>query len=342
MSSALKNFIITFCVSLLLFGLLSYIIVANVGQVFNNESETTGEENNSEDTKKTNIPSVTTAPLETETDINGNTVVVHPKDDSFTVLLVGTDYQPNTLNDYDLSELNKNISGFPIKEREIYADSIMILRADRKNSRFLISMLPSNMNVSVRGNKAFLGSLYEKYGIDFMCDMVTAMTGLKIDYYSAVSIEDFAYIIDDIGGINYTVPLDMNYEDPSQDLSIHIQKGARTLDGNTVVQMLRYNLYPNGNSDRMQLGISFFKALFEKMTDLSNLDKTSELFTNLSKYVETNITAAVVTRHTDILFAYRTFNTVVVTYPGSIENTDGTNYFMPDYSAALSLYKEYR
>lgn len=341
MSSVVRNFIVTFIVSLIIFAVISYAIVNNVSSFFPQSEE------------ETDSSSVTAA-SPSETDEAGNPITTEfteettpasssGVDDSFTMLLVGTDYQPDILTDYDASALNEGNTGFPVQARKVQADSILLLRADRNKGVFVFTSLPSDMAVTVEGSSMPLGELYSEKGVTFFCEMVRAMTGLTVDYYAVASVEDLAEIIDSVGGITYTVPTNMNYTDESQELEIKLSKGSQTLDGITAVNMLRYKGYSDGDVSRRALAVQFAKALLKKLATPDNLTVAANLYTDLTQYVETNFTLTDLTRHLEIIFSYPDLNSTELTYPGS-EKTDsnGETYFSPDLDAAVTLFKDYR
>lgn len=346
MSSIIRNFVVTFCVALLIFGLISYAVVTNVSRVF--MPAETGEPSGG-DTADTSGGGDTSGEA-VETDQYGNPVTggnpsdteTPAEDDSFTVLLVGTDYQPAALNDYDLTAVNKDIKGFPIKPRQISADSIMLLHIDRPGKRFVFSALPSDMLVQADGNNIRLCELFALKGISFITAKITAVTGMPIDYYAVVSVEGLASVVDSFGGITYTVPTDMNYDDPSQNLSIHIPKGGRTLSGKEAVDMLRYRGYTDGEVSRRALATSFLKSFINKITAPANLAQASSLYRTASQYIETNFLLSDLTAHLDLIFQYPYFTSVEVTYPGTASQEGGVLYFEPDIGAAIDLYFEYR
>lgn len=349
MSSVIKSFVVTFCVSLLIFGLMSYAIVTNVDNVFSSSKTDTTDTGSTSDKAVTTSESGAVTTNTPETDTQGNTIkpdstdtAITPADDSFTVLLVGTDYQPDILGGYDVTERNKGITGFPLKARETTADSIMLIKIDSKTKEFVFSMLPSNMKVQTDGNDIRLGSLYISKGIHYLRDKVTAMTGMPIDYYAVVPVGGLAAIIDELGGISFTVRTDMNYDDESQQLSIHISKGSRTLSGTDAVNMLRYRLYPDGDASRRALISTFAGAVFKKLTDKSYLAQTSSLYTSASQYVETDFTLTDLTIHLDLIFAYPDFTTTDLIYPGTGAASGSDTYFEPDLTAAIKLYRSYR
>ena len=56
-------------------------------------------------------------------------------------------------------------------------------------------------------------------------EAVNKITGLNLKYYILVDTEALIKLVDQIGGLYFDVPIDMNYDDPTQDLYIHLSKG---------------------------------------------------------------------------------------------------------------------
>jgi len=46
--------------------------------------------------------------------------------------------------------------------------------------------------------------------------------------------------------VDYYVPVDMDYDDPLQGLSIHIKKGQHHFDGAMAEKFMRFRQYNNG------------------------------------------------------------------------------------------------
>lgn len=333
--SAIKNFLITFCISVLLFGLIAYLVVSYA--VGNNMVPVIGGSNNlgsniAEGNSDNAEPDDNTVSDDEEfgeaLDVEVNT---------FTALLIGVDYQPNVFNDYDLSDVNKNIKGFPYKERKIMADSILMLHVNNKLKKFMISSIPSNMSVLVDGVETKLGSLYSDKGIQFMSDKVMSVTGMKIDYYAVITLDNFASIIEDIGGVTFDIPTDMVYEDPSQNLVINLSKGQHTLNGDKALKMIRYKSYSDGDVSRMIITVDFAKALLSKITSPDNFTKTLSLYKKYSENIETNFTETDLTANIESIVAYQQLETDVIIYPGSSNG----EIFQPDINSAITTYKQY-
>ena len=54
------------------------------------------------------------------------------------------------------------------------------------------------------------------------------MLGVPVDFYVSVDLKGFIALINQIGGVDFDVPEDMDYDDPYQDLHIHFKAGSST------------------------------------------------------------------------------------------------------------------
>ena len=159
MLSAAKNFAITFAASALIFGIIAYFVAGAVENGITAAGNDTGltTESGTGDNADVNFVYVTDENGEAVTDENGFPVTEiktdePPADDdikgnSFNMLLIGTDYQPAVLDDYDLTAYNENVSGFKVKERTINADTIILVRVDKEMKSFIFLPIPSNTQV---------------------------------------------------------------------------------------------------------------------------------------------------------------------------------------------------
>lgn len=339
--SAIKNFFVTFCIAVLLFGLIGWYAMTyaldNIMPGIVNNADSSGpgsapgsQTGKSETTGEDEIPESEAQP--DHYDVN-----------TFTALLIGTDYQPEIFKDYDLTERNKNVEGFPLPERKITADTLVIVHIDNDAKTFMSSAVPSNMNILVDGVSTRLGALYESKGVDFLCDKITAVTGLKIDFYMSVTMRNFAGIIDDIGGITFSVPVNMTYEDESQDLKINLTEGSHKLNGDKALQLLRYRSYSDGNISRMTIALNFIKALLEKLTSPENLTKAASLYDTLIKNITTNFNETLLPEYIDTIFSYPKLTPVELLYPGEPRaSNEYGEYFEPDIARAVGMYKPYK
>ncbi len=331
--SAFRNFLITLIVSLLVFGFLGYTICGFVadrmefgsgsGPVGPSETDPSGETN-------PGIPGQETLPPE-------------ERASSFTVLLIGHDYQPDVFTDYDLTELNKEVTGFPVKERKITADEIVLVHVDGVKNEFTVCSIPSETKVTDKGIIKKLGSLYGECGIAYLSEKLTGMIGIPIDFYVTVGIPGLKAIIDEIGPITYNVPIDMEYEDPAEGLEIRLRHGIQRLDGEKALMLLRFNGYRDNGASRRSTGITFLKAVLSKLTtDPEVYTHALELRTTLAEYVETDFSEFALTEELDLIFRYPDMQVIEKTFPGTVTAIDGELYYEPNVSEVRRLFSSFK
>ena len=66
---------------------------------------------------------------------------------------------------------------------------------------------------------------------------ISQMLGIPIDGYIKVNIKGFITLVDYLGGIDFYVPCNMDYDDPFQNLSIHYKEGQRKLSGQQAMEV---------------------------------------------------------------------------------------------------------
>jgi len=320
-----KNFAITFCIAVILLGFAAYFVVTYAVDSFSD--------------------GFASPPPDTENSPSGEGAEQLPDtteetDDFLTVLLIGTDYNPEVLNDYDLSKMNESNKGFPYKEREIHADSIVLLHINKARGEFVISPLPADLAVPKNGSSIPLCSVYDDGGAAALRDTVASLTGIPIQYHASVSFAKFAEIFDELGNIYYTVPVNMFYTDVSQNLKIDIKKGKQLITGKTASQMLRYCGY--GIDSRTELAVDFLKFLLSELVTPENITKAPALYEKIKDSLDTDFTAEALAEHIDLIFSFSSLKLVDISYPGKYETVDGEKVFVPDITAAQATYKNYK
>lgn len=114
--------------------------------------------------------------------------------------------------------------------------------------------------------------------------------GIKIDYYLSLGLESVVQLVDAVGGIEIDIPRDMDYSDPSQNLSILFRAGKQTLNGKSAVEFLRYRSgYVTGDLGRIDAQKLFLNAFAKKMAGISNPFTLYNVFKLVCQKGETNI-----------------------------------------------------
>ena len=139
-----------------------------------------------------------------------------------------------------------------------------------------------------------INSVYAGGGADGMARLskrLGAMLGFELDGYVLVNLKAFRETVELVGGVEFDVPQDMYYNDPSQDLYINLKAGKQTLDGEKAMELVRFRKgYATQDIQRTQTQQQFLKALAKQCLSVSSLTKLKEFADIFSQYVTTNLT----------------------------------------------------
>ncbi|MBR4110244.1 MAG: LCP family protein [Clostridia bacterium] len=176
---------------------------------------------------------------------------------------------------------------------------------------------------------------------------VKEITGIEAQYYVLFDTKVLRQAVDAVGGVEVDVPINMNYDDPAQDLYIHLKKGRQTLTGKQAEQFVRFRKnndgsgYKNGDIDRVATQQQFIKAMISRVLEPQNLLKLDKLFDIVISNTKTNVTLDILLSYTDDIITFKTDRIRIETLPGAggyAEN--GISYFFMDKVAAEALIQE--
>ena len=168
-------------------------------------------------------------------------------------------------------------------------DSIIVGRLDAGAGTLDFVSIPRDtlVNVSWGVKKLYTVLASERNDPERFLEHLGNLVGFTCDCYAVVNTKAVEKLVDCIGGVYYNVPRDMDYDDPTQDLYIHIPKGEQRLNGDEAAKVLRYMLgnngrgYPNGDLGRIETQQDFmmsFARQFLTFQNIPNLDNAIEIF----------------------------------------------------------------
>ena len=184
-------------------------------------------------------------------------------------------------------------------EDEIRTDSMMVLVFDTENHRADLINIPRDTLVDCErtGAGRKINAAYAS-GVDEMLDEVSTVIGFRPDKYVVANFDGIAEIVDVIGGVDYDVPFDMSYHDASQDLSIEFKKGYQHLDGEEVVEYLRWRHnddgtgYDDGDIGRVTKLQDFLVTVGSAVLSPANVLKIPSIAAAVSNNVGTDLTTS--------------------------------------------------
>lgn len=146
-------------------------------------------------------------------------------------------------------------------------------------------------------------SLAQENGDEKLIQAVSEITGRPVKDYVRMDLTAVEAVMDALGGVTFTVPQDMDYEDPYQDLSIHLKAGEQTLSGKDAVALLRYRRgYPEGDLKRIEVQQSFLLELFRQKCNPAYLKEIPAVMDAIEGHVTTNLIAEDLVKYGEELY----------------------------------------
>lgn len=178
-------------------------------------------------------------------------------------------------------------------------DTILLAAYDIPNQQLNVMSIPRDTMVNVNWDVKKINSVYNfngggDDGIQALYEEVSELVGFVPDYNVVVEWEAVGELVDAIGGVWYDVPRTMDYDDPSQDLHIHVKKGYQKLDGEAAMGVVRFregkNGYATGDLGRIETQQGFLRALIEQCLQIDKMTKVTEYARIFTENVTTDLT----------------------------------------------------
>jgi len=194
------------------------------------------------------------------------------------------------------------------------ADTIILLTVKENGIKGL--SIPRN---TLLENKRILDLLATENGDQELIDTIKTTLFVPIHYYTKMDLTAVKEIVDNVGGLDFEVPMDMVYEDPYQDLHINLKKGVHNLNGEGVCQLLQFRRgYPEGDLSRIQLHQQFLKEFIKQKLNKDNIDKAPEIFKVISGNIKTNYPIGNLKQDMKIISAINSNNIIFETISGRV------------------------
>lgn len=180
---------------------------------------------------------------------------------------------------------------------------------------------------------------------------VNKLTGLDLKYYIIVDTEALQKLVDTIDGVEFDVPIDMDYDDYSQDLFIHLKAGVQTLNGDQAEQLVRFRhnndyssySYSYGDNDlgRMRTQRNFIIATVKQTIRMKNVTQIGNIIDIFKQYVKTNLDFNHVKDYIPYAIKINTDDIKAAQLPGTAQYLGYLSFFLCDEEETQELVKEF-
>jgi LCP family protein required for cell wall assembly len=228
-------------------------------------------------------------------------------------------------------------------------DSMMLVSMNIKDGEVNVLNIPRDTMSDVSRKNKKINGAYNK-GIEDTRKEIKQLVGFDFDKYIVFNFDAIADFVDIIGGFDYDVPFYMYYDDPSQDLHIHLEKGKQHLDGQQVVEFLRWRKnndgtvgtgMDGGDIDRIKKQQEFLKALAAEFMTPANIVKIPEMAECIQKNVESDITKGQLVWLGIQAVKMGASNINMYVLPGEARYIDGVSYYVGFQDETLDMLNEH-
>lgn len=268
--------------------------------------------------------------------------------------VVATVLGENTSELSNLKTINVLLLGISEDLNSKLTDTIMVCSYNPKTQRASILSIPRDTYIgknknSVKANDK-LNTVYSKSGIDTCMEKVEQITGIKLDYYAVVNTKALIKIVDIIGGVNFDVPIKMDYDDPTQNLHIHLNKGMQKINGEKAEQLLRFRHNNNGSTysqeygdndyGRMKTQREFIKETMKQTLQLKNITKAKKIISAVFENVNTNVEEGLIKQYLPYAIEFNTDSILMEQLPGESAKYNDVWVYEYNKKETTSLVKE--
>lgn len=369
----LRNFGITFAVSLVLLGIVAIIasgyVAGAVTDIFNTHNKDLeniisqpAEENNKVEEKEDRF----------KRDLKG---------ESFTWLMVVSDKRDDVYDYYpSKSQIEKadkddvGILGGEYKLAE--AAAIAVVHADVEAREYVVLTIPTITKLETGSGTMTLGEIYAVYGIEYLQTKVASIIGLDIDYYSVVNSTNLTAMSTTIGAVPVDLPVSIGFdgkeyvtfieeeeetseetkkeekkdkeeeEDEEEEIEIKLEldAGEGVKLSKKLAAAVLYKDYSDGIEHEMIIVRSFVNGILQNLSKMSDSSLNSAL-TGLSSVIKsTNINSEAVKKCGETIRAYSWLPTENVVYTGRFVEgaVNKAPTYIPDVSEMVNYFYKYR
>ena len=228
------------------------------------------------------------------------------------------------------------------------SDTNLLLSLDSEGGTMNIVSLPRDTLLDVSWSVKKLNNAYHHGGFTQTMAEVSRLLGIPVDHYVTVNLQAFVELVDAINGVDFDIPVDMDYDDDWQDLHIHFPKGPRHLDGKEALQVVRWRQNNDGSgyatADIGRIGTQqeFLKAVAKQALQLSNWDKIRPMAEIFQKWVDTDLELANLVWLGEQALTVGSDNISFHTLPGDGAGYyKGGSYYVLDPEAVLEMVNTY-
>ncbi|MEK5235596.1 LCP family protein [Paenibacillus sp. FSL L8-0470] len=171
------------------------------------------------------------------------------------------------------------------------SDSMMVVTLDPVRDRIhVFSILRDTYTEIPEHGKNRINTAIT-YGPNTAMSAISDLLGIPIQFYVYTDFQGFIKLVDAVGGVDFYVEKNMNYESKADkhEYDIDLKEGQQHLDGTTALQYVRFRHDAMSDYSRTKRQREFTNAIVEKMKSTTSIMKLPSILEEVSPYIDTNL-----------------------------------------------------
>lgn len=224
-------------------------------------------------------------------------------------------------------------------------DTMLLARFNPDQGTVNLLSIPRDTRVTIPGRGiAKINHANVVGGPELVAETIQSNIGpIAVDRYLRIDTGGFRELVDLAGGIEVYVPRRMQYEDRTQGLSIDLQPGWQTLNGDQAEQFARFRSDGQGDVGRVQRQQMLLRALKERLIHPRVVPQLPQLIRVMLRYVDTNLTLEEILALANYSLEIGTDNLQMVMLPGRFSTQEEyiASYWIMDNTATQQVMNQF-
>ncbi|PSB04532.1 LCP family protein [Merismopedia glauca] len=225
------------------------------------------------------------------------------------------------------------------------ADTMLLVRLNPDTKKIIMLSIPRDTRVELEAQGVQkINTTNILGGPALTAKTVTnLLQGVEIDRYLRVNVAGVEKLVDALGGVTVNVPKDLKYRDDSQHLYIDLKKGKQHLNGNQVLQLLRFRHDALGDLGRIQRQQAVMQAILEQSLTPATVAKIPELIPTIQGYIDTNLKVEELLAVASFVVQTKSDRPQSLILPGDFNGNgrNGVSYWLPNENKIKTLVAQY-
>lgn len=220
-------------------------------------------------------------------------------------------------------------------------DTMLLARFNPENKKVSVLSLPRDTRAEIPGyGVTKLNSANVHGGPALSARSVSQLLGgVGIDRYVTINVQGVQALVDALGGVTVHVPKDMKYRDDSQHLYINLKAGRQHLNGEQLLQLLRFRYDEYGDIGRIQRQQMVMRALMEQALNPATITRLPKILSVIQSHIDTNLSVEEIAALVGFAAQTNRSNTQMLMLPGEFSHPGefDASYWIPTYRRIQGL-----